>query len=327
MRYLPETEVKSVTRVSGVLPIRNGENWLPQKIHEIMNNLEEVDELITIDDNSCDRTYQLLKNLSSLYPNLIVIKNRERGIISALNLGISLAVNEIIFRYDIDDAYSPDRRVLQLNEIKKGSALVFGDYAIWGDGVKRLGIIPTAISNNATKLSLLRARRNPHPLACFSKNLFDDVGGYLAADAPAEDHGLWIRMSKNAVLSTVPSVLLDYNLNSKSTSFTNYHQIKQKTFELNLSWKLGQDDLESLVNSIENYSALSALMPFGEQRFVLHLYDLLHPQFFKQLSTTNQKFVKSYLQSNIIRINNLNSIACIALDVVKRKIYRRLNRL
>ena len=40
--------------VSAVLPIKNGQEWIPAALLEISNLLESQDELIIIDDHSTD---------------------------------------------------------------------------------------------------------------------------------------------------------------------------------------------------------------------------------------------------------------------------------
>lgn len=314
-------------KISGVMPIRNGQNWLPFKIDEIMMTLQNSDELIVIDDNSKDETRRLLLKLSRTYDNLTVLENPRQGIVSALNFGIKQSTNEIIFRYDIDDQYVQGRKELQLAEISKGSGLVFADYAIWGKGKTFLGVIPTAIRNDESSLSLLRARRTPHPIACFSKSLFDDVGGYLEEDSPAEDHGLWIRMSKRTNISSVPNVLLNYNLNPHSVSFSNFSRIKEKTYEINSSWKVDAEYKNGLLDSLAEYSEICAQTNFGDERLLLHYSDLLHPQFLSQLSKNEQKFIKSLVKSKTFNFSNLKTGSRISFEIAKRKIYRRLNSL
>lgn len=204
--------------VSAVIPVRNGAFWIPQFLEKVIPNFHSNDEIIFIDDSSEDETMSLLKSAQSRYSNLFVVTNPAKGIVSALNFGISQATHDLIARFDIDDLYSNLRIDTQINSIGENHGACFADYSFYGNGIINLGYVASAVYPIATKLSLFKSQRTAHSSALFRKQVFIEAGGYLEEEFPAEDLGLWVRMAKIATLVTAPEELLFYNLRTNSTS-------------------------------------------------------------------------------------------------------------
>ncbi len=263
------------SRVSVVMPVRNGEEFLSDAVADIKKNIDSIDEIIVINDGSVDRTEIILKEWRKRDSRVNIINTNGVGIVKSLNLGINEAQNNLIARFDVDDRYSPTRISVQRKAFERDTAAVFTDYAIISETNKYLGTIPTALFNNQTAISLVKSQRTPHPSAMLNKEAFLDVGGYLVDDFPAEDLSLWLRMSKSYKLKGVPNVSLRYRLNKKSITHQNRSlAIKKKDFVLEkyqISKTSIKNCMESWSETMKSYEETS----LGAERKILLFQDLL----------------------------------------------------
>ena len=75
--------------------------------------LSEI-ELVIVDDGSTDKTAELLKESSKRDSRIRVINTKPKGIISALNTGLSECNGQYIARMDADDRMDKTRLAKQL---------------------------------------------------------------------------------------------------------------------------------------------------------------------------------------------------------------------
>lgn len=114
-------------RISVLMPVFNAEKWLFETISSIQNQTFEAWELIAVDDFSSDNSLNTLELLAQKDPRITVLKNKEKGIIPALQLSLSVAQGEYISRFDADDLMPPNRLQLFYEEIaSKRQVIVTG---------------------------------------------------------------------------------------------------------------------------------------------------------------------------------------------------------
>ena len=203
--------------MSFLIPAKNISKYFETLKSQIEENLTDNDEVILIDDYSEDDTSFQLGKWAKSKTNICVIKNQgEKGLISALNLGLSLSSNKWVARFDADDMYSQNRIYTQSKYVSENTVAIFSDYEFISESGKKLGKVPSAIYPIQTSLSLVKANRTAHPSVILNRDAAIEVGGYRRQDYLAEDLSLWLRMSRLGQLRTVPEVLLNYRLNSGS---------------------------------------------------------------------------------------------------------------
>src|SRR5438132_11921709 len=106
-----------VKNISVLMPAYNCGKYIAQSINSILNQTYKDFEFIIIDDGSTDNTEEIV--LSFKDPRIIYRKTVNKGTSAALNLGLSLALNEWVARIDADDLNVPSRlekQVKFLNE-------------------------------------------------------------------------------------------------------------------------------------------------------------------------------------------------------------------
>jgi glycosyltransferase involved in cell wall biosynthesis len=215
--------------ISIVLPIRNGEKYLSQIKNDLDANLNFSDELVVINDGSKDKTGEILDLWAERNPNITILHTQGIGLVAALNLGIKMSVHPWIARFDVDDRYSKNRLNYQRQIINDNVVAIFSDYSITNLDNRNFGIIPSGIESHAIKLSLISSQRTAHSSVLFRKSAVIDVGGYLESEFPAEDLGLWLRLTRCGDFLSVPETLMHYRLSkdSISNSYGNQQKLKR----------------------------------------------------------------------------------------------------
>jgi glycosyltransferase involved in cell wall biosynthesis len=245
-------------KISVLMSVRNGAQFLTNSIKDIESNVLDGDEILIINDGSSDDTGKMLENWAKTNSRVRVIRTEALGFASALNLGIKEASNDWIARFDVDDRYPQNRLSVQRALISDEVSAIFCDYEFWSETKESLGVIPGAVTADATAISLISSQRTPHPGVILNKNTATAAGGYRAQDFPAEDISLWLRMAKIGKLITTPQVLVNYRLSQTSMSGSNRN--------------LGRSKTEELINEIGiNHESISECL--GNWRRIFELYD------------------------------------------------------
>lgn len=91
-------------KVSVVVPIYNVQNYLEKNIDSLVNQTLQDIEIILVNDGSTDDSKKIAEKYKALYPNKIILLDKENGGLSdARNYGIQHATGEFIAFLDSDD--------------------------------------------------------------------------------------------------------------------------------------------------------------------------------------------------------------------------------
>jgi teichuronic acid biosynthesis glycosyltransferase TuaG len=251
---LPKESKSDPSRaISVVLPVKNAIKYINTLEKQLIQNISQHDEIIIVDDCSIDSTFSQFSFWARDKSQVQVVKNKNSGFVNALNLGVSIAQNDWIARWDQDDQYTPDRLKIQAKLLTINSVAVFSDFLLRTELGETLGSIQSPLFNSPTKISIVGARRTAHSSAIFSKSAFDEVGGYLNEDFLAEDISLWLRLSKLGNFSSAPFELLQYQITNTSLSGLNQITSRNKKNEIIGRYRLSQTDINNLSLNWEEY--------------------------------------------------------------------------
>ena len=92
---------------SVIIPVRNGANFLRQAVESALAQLELVDEVIVVWDDSDDDTASVSRGFED--PRIRAIKGPGRGVSGGRNTGLTAASGEYIAFLDHDDLWPVDR--------------------------------------------------------------------------------------------------------------------------------------------------------------------------------------------------------------------------
>lgn len=143
-----------------IIPTYNeGEN-VPQIVAQLTTLLESIlpgqYELVLVDDNSPDRTWEIAQNLMAKYPQLRVMRRtQEKGLSTAVIRGWQVARGQILGVIDADLQHPPEVLLKLWAEMKQGADLAVASRHVEGGGVSDWSIIRRFLSRGAQTLGLL----------------------------------------------------------------------------------------------------------------------------------------------------------------------------
>ena len=110
------------SQLSILIACRNEINNLPNLLESIENQTFKPDEVIFVDDNSTDETYNFLINYSKKYNYIKVIKNSEKGKKSALIEAVKIATSEYLLFTDADCYLNNNHCKLAIQYLNKNNS-------------------------------------------------------------------------------------------------------------------------------------------------------------------------------------------------------------
>lgn len=130
--------------ISIVSPVYGAASALPElitRIHQTVRQITENFEIILVEDNSPDNSWEVIKRLSVSDDKILGISlSRNFGQQYALNAGFDKARGNWIVTMDCDLQDEPERIIDLYNEAKKGFDIVFASRVNRQDGfIKKLG--------------------------------------------------------------------------------------------------------------------------------------------------------------------------------------------
>ena len=129
---------------------------IPRLVELLDPTLAGRDELVIVDDDSPDMTWQAGLDLSETYPMVRVVRRQgERGLSTAVIRGWQAARGEIIGVMDADLQHPPEINLKLLQEIDKGADLATASRHVEGGGVSDWSMIRRALSRGAELIGLL----------------------------------------------------------------------------------------------------------------------------------------------------------------------------
>ncbi len=155
----PETSARRV-RLSLIVPTYNeGKNIaeMLQRLTELLEGPLSGDyELIVVDDDSPDRTWEIARSLTAKYPLLRVMRReQERGLSSAVIRGWQVARGEVLAVIDADLQHPPEITLELWKEIERGADLTVASRHTEGGGVSTWSLSRRLLSRGAQLLGLV----------------------------------------------------------------------------------------------------------------------------------------------------------------------------
>ena len=95
-----------MAKVSVVIPVYNGEQYLNECLDSIINQTYNDLEIICIDDGSNDESRRILEWYSEKDSRFIILLQNNKGAASARNYGITVASGKYILFLDCDDVFN-----------------------------------------------------------------------------------------------------------------------------------------------------------------------------------------------------------------------------
>lgn len=181
-------------RVSVIIPTFNRRWALDRAVTSVLRQTFTEFELIVVDDGSDDGTSDLLQNYVS---QVITLRQPNRGVSAARNLGIKAAKGELISFLDSDDLWLPEKLQRQTAFFDQHpEALICQTEEIWIRNGKRVNPKKCHQKPEGMIFEQSLALCLVSPSAVMLKKRLLDETGLFDEDLPAcEDYDLWLRIA------------------------------------------------------------------------------------------------------------------------------------
>jgi glycosyltransferase involved in cell wall biosynthesis len=111
-------------RVSAIIPVRDGEEYVEEAIDSILSQSRPPDQVIVVDDGSSDGTVERVAGYGDAVE---LLRQDPRGVGAALNTALDAADGDLISFLDADDLWTERKLELQCEAIADPSVdVVFG---------------------------------------------------------------------------------------------------------------------------------------------------------------------------------------------------------
>ncbi|MEO1349701.1 MAG: polyprenol monophosphomannose synthase, partial [Cyanobacteria bacterium J06635_15] len=113
-------------------------------------------ELLLVDDDSPDGTWEIAQNLTATFPQLRVMRRQsERGLSSAVIRGWQVARGEILGVIDADLQHPPEVLLKMLGAVQQGADMSVASRHVEGGGVSEWSVVRRFLSRGAQVLGLI----------------------------------------------------------------------------------------------------------------------------------------------------------------------------
>jgi glycosyltransferase involved in cell wall biosynthesis len=237
-------------KISIVLPVYNAEKFLDENITSILNQSFGDFEFIIINDESKDKSLEIIKKYSKKDERIILLNNKKNlGCVNTRNRGLRMAKGEYIAVMDPDDVSLRDRFKIQVDYLDKHPEifLIGGSAIIIDEEGNKLGVFSKydAPSKIMRKLEKTNCLLHTSIMYRNTKEFF-----YREKFSISDDYDFILNvLSARKKITNLPDFLIKYRVNQNSATFIkknpNYFFQKAKEF-YQQRIKTGKDDYENL---------------------------------------------------------------------------------
>lgn len=222
--------MKNQPKVSLIIPVYNGENYLKEAIDSALAQTYENVEIIVVDDGSTDNTEEIALSYGE---KIRYLKKANGGVSTALNLAIKEMKGEYFSWLSHDDKYYPEKISTQIDYLKNNNlfdsnVILYSNYDLMDTDSK---IYATAIKNHQELIEkpeygLLRGAINGLSLL-IPKKAFDECGVFDETLRCTQDYELWERMMQKYKFIHQEEVLVTTRIHASQTGQTSPRVISE----------------------------------------------------------------------------------------------------
>jgi hypothetical protein len=293
--------VMSIPAISVVMPVHDGERFLPEAVTSVLSQTHRDLELIVVDDGSTDRTAEILASYARTDPRVIIRRQvQNRGVLAARSEGLRHARGGFIAVMDADDVCLPWRLARQLEYLSKHPEIgIVGSYVQVIDEKGRPGrikVYPQEPGLVAWSLCFFNSVANPTVL--IRRTVMEALAWHsMEGEGPAQDYSFFIRASRVTKLANLPEVLLHYRVWPKNMTRQSWQAQEQN------ATKILQHSLSSLLQrdvAIEQAQALRGLST--------GIYPRTHLEI-KDTAATIERLATVFLSNRALSVTDSREIA------------------
>ncbi len=213
--------------VSVIMPAFRTEVYLPQAIESVLAQTYSNWELLIMDDQSPDGTWEIAQRYAGKDARIRCIQNDHNlGVAQTRNRGIDLSRGDWIAFLDSDDIWHADKLEQQLAAAARtGADLIYSAYAMFHDGDRRRTayLVPARTTYDAML--------GENVIGCSTALMRRSALGEhrFRSDFYHEDYALWLELLRSGLSAAgCPEVLVEWRISENARSFNKLNAAKNR---------------------------------------------------------------------------------------------------
>lgn len=260
-------------KISVIIPVYNGEKYIRAALETVSNQTVRPYEVIIVDDGSKDKTVALIRkyildnNLPTEFIKIVSQKNAGAG--AARNTGLTNVSGEWVAFLDSDDSWDLDKiKKVKAQIAEHPECNMLAHDEIWhyideGGIKKHTRLSDKYDADRDFFVQLYQGNFLSTSSLVIKKQLLDIVGLFDNTLQPAEDYGLWMRLSRYGKLIFLPEPLTTYIVRNDSIS-----SAVEKRY--NAEIRICKENYKELVNRVGNDKAIGIAI---KRMYKIHLIE------------------------------------------------------
>jgi glycosyltransferase involved in cell wall biosynthesis len=236
-------------RVSIIIPVYNGSNYLAQAIESALAQTWPEVEIIVVNDGSCDGGATEAIALS-FGDSIRYIAQPNGGVGAALNAGIREMSGDIFCWLSHDDLHHREktaRQVEEWNALGRADVVLFSDYRLIDHAGREIATVRMDHSMLQAKPYYALLRGSIHGCSVFlPKTIFAKVGCFNETLPTTQDYDLWRRVIASYRFVHIAEALISSRWHAEQASKTTQHASEASAFWLDAVDKTPVEVQESL---------------------------------------------------------------------------------
>ncbi|MBB3900233.1 glycosyltransferase [Roseococcus suduntuyensis] len=205
------TPPPDATRVSIIIPVYNGADYLRQAIDSALAQDHPDTEVVVVNDGSSDggATDAIARSYGA---RICYVEKPNGGVASALNAGLAAMTGEVFCWLSHDDIHlrhKTSRQVAEWQRLGRPPALLFSDYRLIDGAGRPMGEarFDTRMLAEKPRYALLRGCVNGCTVFV-PRDILRAMGGFDEALPTTQDYDLWHRMMGRVPFLHIPEILI-----------------------------------------------------------------------------------------------------------------------
>lgn len=225
--------------ISVIIPCFNSEELISRAINSVFQQTFKDYEIILIDNNSTDNTYNTLLNYMEKYSGVItVLREYKKGANAARNKGLYEAKGEWLQFLDSDDELLPDKLEKQVALAKNSKAdIVAGSHYVYKTIKDKTVVKIVDIETDGVWEALLNSTLGSTSSYLWRRKAVLAVEGWDETITSSQEYDLVFRMLKNndeMCYCTTPLAIIHFRENSVSKTRDNNRLVEIMDNNVNL---------------------------------------------------------------------------------------------
>jgi len=205
-----------MTLVSVVIPCFNHARFLADALDSVRAQTWPHVEAIVVDDGSTDDPTSVV----SRYPDVRYIRQSNRGLSEARNVGWRASGGSVVIFLDADDVLTPRAATAAVEQLGSypEAMLAFGRLEIMDASGKRIPATLPIVTGHFYEELLRRNYIRTPAMAAVRREVMELVGGFDPSCSPSADYDLYLRVARRYSLIAHPAIVARYRQHAANMS-------------------------------------------------------------------------------------------------------------